>query len=75
MEIAAQNRLNSITIVLLSQCILNLACILFNHFFYPLEPTEHEACAIDINELRWHCAYQGRTEARIKERVHNAGNL
>lgn len=33
---------------------------------------EHEACAIDINELRWHCAYQGRTEARIKERVHNA---
>ncbi|RMX48295.1 hypothetical protein pdam_00014726 [Pocillopora damicornis] len=29
---------------------------------------EHEACAIDINELRWHCAYQGRIEARIKER-------
>lgn len=34
---------------------------------------EHEACAIDINELRWHCAYQGRIEARIKERVHHAG--
>lgn len=33
---------------------------------------EHEACAIDINELRWHCAYQGRIEARIKERVHHA---
>lgn len=33
---------------------------------------EHEACAIDINELRWHCAYQGRIEARITERVHHA---
>lgn len=33
---------------------------------------EHEACAIDINELRWHCAYQGRIEARISERVHHA---
>lgn len=33
---------------------------------------EHEACAIDINELRWHCAYQGRIEARISERVHQA---
>lgn len=33
---------------------------------------EHEACAMDINELRWHCAYQGRIEARIQERVHHA---
>ncbi|KAJ7387735.1 hypothetical protein OS493_001078 [Desmophyllum pertusum] len=33
---------------------------------------EHEACAIDINELRWHCAYQGRIETRISERVHHA---
>ncbi|KAK2574373.1 Coiled-coil domain-containing protein 178 [Acropora cervicornis] len=36
---------------------------------------EHEACAMDINELRWHCAYQGRIEARIQERVHHAEKL
>ena len=41
-----------------------------SHFSFSLE---HEACAIDINELRWHCAYQGRIEARISERVHHAG--
>ena len=30
---------------------------------------------MDINELRWHCAYQGRIEARIQERVHHAGSI
>lgn len=35
--------------------------------------TEHEACAIDINELRWHCAYRGRVEVRISEKVRQAG--
>ena len=44
-----------------------------NCFTLFIDLTEHEACAIDINELRWHCAYQGRIEARISERVHQAG--
>ena len=34
---------------------------------------EHESCATDINELKWHCAYQGRLEARLRGRVDHAG--
>lgn len=37
------------------------------------ECLEHEACAIDINELRWHCAYTGRIETRLNERLRQAG--
>ncbi|XP_028391567.1 coiled-coil domain-containing protein 178-like isoform X2 [Dendronephthya gigantea] len=33
---------------------------------------EHESCAIDINELKWHCAYQGRLEARLRRKVDQA---
>ena len=34
---------------------------------------EHESCAADINELKWHCAYQGRLEARLRRKVDQAG--
>lgn len=34
---------------------------------------EHESCATDINELKWHCAYQGRLEARLRRKVDQAG--
>lgn len=30
---------------------------------------EHERCAYNVQELKWHCAYQGRVEARILEKV------
>ncbi|XP_077991434.1 uncharacterized protein LOC144445672 [Glandiceps talaboti] len=30
---------------------------------------EHEACALDISELQWHCAYRGRQEARVRSKV------
>ena len=36
--------------------------------------SEHEKCAYDVQELKWHCAYQGRIEARIREKVRVAGN-
>ena len=34
---------------------------------------EHESCANDINELKWHCAYQGRVETRLRNKVDQAG--
>lgn len=30
---------------------------------------EHEACAMDINELNWHVSYRSRGETRIKNKV------
>jgi len=36
---------------------------------------EHEKCAYDVQELKWHCAYKGRAEARIKEKVRIAGTM
>ena len=33
---------------------------------------EHESCANDINELKWHCAYKGRVEARLRNKVNQA---
>lgn len=36
---------------------------------------EHEKCAYDIQELKWHCAYQGRAEARLREKVRVAENI
>jgi len=36
---------------------------------------EHEKCAYDIQELKWHCAYEGRKATRLKERVRVAENI
>ncbi|CAB3981261.1 Hypothetical predicted protein [Paramuricea clavata] len=33
---------------------------------------EHESCATDINELKWHCGYQGRVETRLGRKVDQA---
>lgn len=30
---------------------------------------EHEACAMDINELNWHVGYRGRIEDRNQKKV------
>ncbi|XP_070555830.1 coiled-coil domain-containing protein 178-like [Ptychodera flava] len=30
---------------------------------------EHEACALDISELQWHCSYRGRQEDRVRSKV------
>ncbi|XP_033123693.1 coiled-coil domain-containing protein 178-like isoform X2 [Anneissia japonica] len=30
---------------------------------------EHEACSLDISELKWHCAYRNRQQNRIQGRV------
>ena len=37
--------------------------------------TEHEACAMDISELKWHVSYRGRYEARFNEKVTVAETL
>ena len=34
--------------------------------------TEHEACAMDINELNWHVSYRSRVEARIQNKTNIA---
>ena len=36
---------------------------------------EHEACAMDINELNWHVSYRGRIEHRNKNKVQVAETL
>ncbi|KAK2177698.1 hypothetical protein NP493_583g01064 [Ridgeia piscesae] len=36
---------------------------------------EHEACAMDISELKWTVSYRGRYEARFKEKVEVAEAL
>ncbi|KAJ8034089.1 hypothetical protein HOLleu_24515 [Holothuria leucospilota] len=36
---------------------------------------EHEACAADIAELKWHCAYRGRQLTRVKNKVESAEML
>nr|XP_054772719.1 coiled-coil domain-containing protein 178-like [Lytechinus pictus] len=36
---------------------------------------EHEACATDIAELKWHNAYRGRQKDRIQNQVENAEML
>ncbi|XP_071807760.1 coiled-coil domain-containing protein 178-like [Asterias amurensis] len=33
---------------------------------------EHEACATDIAELKWHCAYRSRQKARVQTQVETA---
>lgn len=33
---------------------------------------EHEACAMDINELNWHVSYRSRVLARIENKVATA---
>jgi len=36
---------------------------------------EHEKCAYNIQELKWHCDYQGRKEARLREKVRVSGKF
>ncbi|PIK35947.1 putative coiled-coil domain-containing protein [Apostichopus japonicus] len=36
---------------------------------------EHEACAADIAELKWHCSYRGRQLTRVKNKVENGEML
>jgi len=47
-------------------------CVLWHHL--PCL-TEHEACAMDISELKWTVSYRGRYEARFKEKVEVAEAL
>ena len=46
---------------------------LYDCFVFTLSCVEHESCATDINELKWHCAYQGRLETRLGRKVDQAG--
>ena len=46
-----------------------LNCIL-NYF-----SVEHEACAMDINELNWHVSYRSRIMERIEKKVKTAEAL
>ena len=47
-----------------------LFLILLLHKFYIC--SEHEACAMDINELNWHVSYRSRVEARIQNKTNIA---
>ncbi|XP_065668253.1 coiled-coil domain-containing protein 178 isoform X2 [Hydra vulgaris] len=36
---------------------------------------EHEKCVFDVQELKWHCDFQGRIESRLKEKIRQASNI
>ena len=43
--------------------------------FFVCVHIEHEACATDIAELKWHNSYRNRQKERIKGQVENAEML